>query len=50
MPLKVEDIMARVEGALGWAAISQRSFDARLKDIEAEIARLRGIQQKDRPK
>lgn len=41
MPLKAEEIIGRIEGALGWAAIPQRPLGVRLQDIEAEIARLR---------
>lgn len=49
MPLKVEDVIIRVEQVLDWNYLGRPpSFEQRLQDIEAEIARLRGIQQKDR--
>lgn len=42
MPLRVEDVIARVEKALDWTFMSKPPpFEQRLQDIEAEIARLR---------
>ena len=42
MPPKVEEIIARVERALDWTFLCKPpSYEQRLQDIEAEIARLR---------
>ena len=49
MVLKVDEVLARIEIALDWTQPWKApSFEQRLQDIEAEIARLRGIKQEDR--